>query len=73
MLTSNEGVAALSSIRSELELDASHDFPKRTLRELLVLYDVCKAFGFDMVKTEQVLGTHGLACVQDYLNVTFSR
>lgn len=73
MLTSNEGVAALSSIRSELEVDASHDFPKRTLRELLVLYDVCKAFGFDMAHTEQVLGSNGLACVQNYLNVTFSK
>ena len=69
MLTSKDGVKALSDIRRELEEDAEIQFPDAVQRELLVLYDVCKALGFSNQATEEVLGESGRQHVHDLLNV----
>mgnify|MGYP001468148144 CR=1 FL=1 len=71
MLTSIDGIAALCELRVELEEDAADEYPQAVLRELLVLFDVCRAFGLDMHRTKSVSGTIGLRYVQQHLEVKF--
>ena len=69
MLTSHEGVAAIRTIRLELEQNTDNGYPQAALRELLILYDGCCVLGLSTSLMQQVLGTSGWHHIREHLNV----
>ena len=68
MYTDQRGMKALQQLRIDLQESAGFDFPQGCLKELLVLYDVCKYLDLNIFQAQDVLGVHGYASVADYIN-----
>ncbi|MBV7334972.1 hypothetical protein KFU94_43390 [Chloroflexi bacterium TSY] len=68
MQTTMRGLEALQQLRFELQESAGEEFPQSQLRELLVLYDVCKQLDLSTFQAREVLGVHGYGLVSDYIN-----
>ena len=62
------GIKALQQLRIDLQESAGQRFPQSHIKELLLLYDVCKYLGLTFFQTQEVLGTPGLSFVHDYIN-----
>ena len=73
MIIDLRGVQALQQLRMDLQEAAGEDFPQGCLTELLVLYDVCKAFELSMFMTQDVLGEPAWRTVNDFLNAPVGR
>lgn len=68
MHVSARGLQALRQLRMELQESAGGDFPHSQLRELLLLYDVCKYLDLTTFQARDVLGVHGYTFVTTYIN-----
>lgn len=68
MLTCMQGITLLRQLRLDWEEDAGDQFPDAVLREMLVLYDVCKILGLNLFQCQEVLGDVGWRFVKHYLD-----
>lgn len=68
MIIDLRGVQALQQIRQEFQESAEMDFPGSCLREMLLLYDICKKFDLPITYTKAVLGAHAYQLVTEYIN-----
>lgn len=68
MHTDIRGIKALQQLRIDLQESAGRDFPHAQLRELLLLYDVCKYLGLSIFQAKEVLGVHGYELVTSHIN-----
>ncbi len=62
------GLKALQQLRIDLQESAGTEFPHAHLRELLILYDVCKYLDLSTFQARDVLGIHGYTLVTEYIN-----
>lgn len=62
------GLKALQQLRVDLQESAGAEFPHAQLRELLLLYDVCKYLDLNTFQAQDVLGVHGYSLVTKYIN-----
>lgn len=61
-------IKALQRLRIDLQEAAGANFPQSQLKELLLLYDVCKYLDLTYFQAQEVLGAPALSFVHDYLN-----
>jgi hypothetical protein len=68
MITDLRGIQALQRLRLEFEGSAGADFPQSCLKEMLVLYDVCKSLEVPLYHTQGVLGAPAYKMVTEHIN-----
>jgi hypothetical protein len=68
VLTTPQGLVALRRLRQELQEDAGCQFPQAVLREMLILYDVCKSLDLNIFQCREVLGELGWQYLHEYIN-----
>ncbi|MEZ4667529.1 MAG: hypothetical protein R3E39_06385 [Anaerolineae bacterium] len=68
MCINQRGIQALQKLRIDLQETAGIEFPHAFVKELLILYDVCKYLELPIFQTREILGVHGFAYVTKYIN-----
>jgi len=68
MIIDLRGVNALRQLRLELEESAGLDFPQGCLKEMLLLYDVCKSLEVSLFQARTILGAPAYNMVTDHIN-----
>ena len=68
MIIDLRGIQALQQVRHELQESAGLDFPESCLKEMLLLYDICKKFDMPITYTREVLGARAYQLVTEYIN-----
>ena len=68
MIIDLRGIQALQQIRQELQESAGLDFPQSFLKEMLLLYDICKKLEIPLTHTRVVLGAPAYRMVTEYIN-----
>lgn len=68
MIIDLRGIQALQQLRQEFQESAGVAFPGSCLKEMLVLYDVCKKLEVPLTFTKVVLGAPAYDMVMDYIN-----
>ena len=68
MQMSPQSIDSLRQLRIELQEDAGKSYPNGVLRELLVLYDVCRCLELNIFLAKQIMGEVGWSYVVEYIN-----
>jgi hypothetical protein len=67
MIINLRGINALQQLRIDWQESAGLEFPEACLKEMLFLYDVCKALELSIFQAREVLGASAYQMVMEYI------